>query len=321
MVFYDTINRKKSSILLTMKLYYCKYPEGRQNFGDALNPWMWEQLLPGILDEDPSSAFIGIGTLINDALPRRTPQAKHRVIFSTGVGYGKDIPVIDESYHIYCLRGPISAQSLNVSSNLAITDGALLLRKLIDQSSVAKKYKFSYMPHYDLAGDGWQRVCDQLGFGYISPSWEIEDILTKIRQTEVLICEAMHGAIVADALRTPWIPVKTNSSILPIKWQDWCASMQLEYQPYSLGRFYQPRSSTGGWAKVNTSSPWDNLLTPARRIQEWLRQQKTAQELSKLVKTAKPILSSDARIEEMLTRLESCLEQFKLDFAEGKFKV
>ncbi|WP_016948869.1 polysaccharide pyruvyl transferase family protein [Anabaena sp. PCC 7108] len=302
-----------------MKLYYWKYPKGKQNFGDALNPWLWEQLLPGILDEDPSSAFVGIGTLINDALPRRTPNAKHRVIFSTGAGYEKGMPVLDDSYHIYCLRGPISAQSLGVSSDLAITDGALLIRKLINQSSVTKKYKFSYMPHYDLAGDAWQRVCDQLGFGYISPSWEIEDILTKIRQTEVLICEAMHGAIVADALRTPWIPVKTNSSILPVKWQDWCASMQLEYQPHSLRRLHQPRSLTN--SNDNTSNQWDNLLTPARQIRQWLRQQTTAQELSKLVKTAKPILSSDARIEEMLTRLESRLEQYKLDFAEGKFKV
>jgi len=303
-----------------MKLYYCKYPEGRQNFGDALNPWLWEKLIPGILD-DANCAFVGIGTLINDALPRRTPQAKLRVIFSTGAGYEKATPVIDESYHIYCVRGPISAEKLGLSSDLAVTDGALLLRKLIDHSSVPKKYKFSYMPHYNFAGDGWQRVCDQLGFGYISPAWEIEDILTRIRQTEVLVCEAMHGAIVADTLRVPWIPVSTHPSILPLKWQDWCASMKLEYQSYSLSHFYQPRFSTGGWANNKTTNKLDNLLTPARKLQDWLRQQKTARELSSLVKVAKPHLSSDARIEEMLSRLEGCLEQFKLDFAQGKFKI
>jgi succinoglycan biosynthesis protein ExoV len=316
-----TSGKNSSIFFLAMKLYYCKYPEGRQNFGDALNPWMWEKLLPGILDDDPSCAFVGIGTLINDALPRRTPKAKHRVIFSTGAGYEKGMPVMDDSYHIYCLRGPMSAQRLGVSNDLAVTDGALLLRKLIDHSPVAKKYKFSYMPHYNFAGDGWQKVCDQLGFGYISPAEEIEDIFTKIRQTEVLICEAMHGAIVADALRTSWIAVKTHPSILPLKWQDWCASMQLEYQPYSLGYLHQPRFSTGGWAKGNTANMWDNVLAPARQMRDWLRQRKTARELSELVKIAKPCLSSDARMEEMLNRLEGCLEQFKLDFAEGKFRV
>ncbi|BAY37496.1 succinoglycan biosynthesis ketolase [Nostoc sp. NIES-2111] len=306
-----------------MKLYYCKYPEGRQNFGDALNPWLWEQLLPGILDDNPDCTFVGIGTLINDALPRRTPKAELRVIFSTGAGYEKAMPVIDESYHIYCVRGPISAQTLGLSSDLAVTDGALLLRKLVDQSAIPKKYKFSYMPHYNFAGDGWQRVCEQLGFGYISPAWEIEEVLTRIRQTEVLICEAMHGAIVADTLRTPWIAVTSHPSILPLKWQDWCASMKLEYQPYSLSHYYQPRSSKGGWANSNTSTTnkLTDLLTPGRKLQDWLRQKKAAQELSKLVKIAKPSLSSNAQIEEMLSRLESSLEKFKLDFAQGKFRV
>ena len=306
-----------------MKLYYCKYPNGRQNFGDALNPWLWKHLLPGILDDDPSSAFVGIGTLINDALPRRISEAKLRVIFSSGAGYGTSIPAIDKSYRIYCLRGPISAQTLGVNGDLAITDGALLLRKVIDCSPLTKKYKFSYMPHYDFAGDGWKKVCEQLGFGYISPAWEIEDILTLIRQTEVLICEAMHGAIVADALRVPWIPVKTHSSILPIKWQDWCASMKLEYQPHSLNYLHQPRSSTGGWAQGDSpnSGGFDKFLSPARNLRDYLRQKKAAQEMSKILKTAKPYLSSDRHSEEMLTRLEACLDKFKQDFAQGKFEL
>lgn len=306
-----------------MKLYYCKYPNGRQNFGDALNPWLWEHLLSGVLDNDPSSAFVGIGTLINDALPRRTSEAKQRVIFSSGAGYEKTTPVIDGSYQIYCLRGPISAKILGASSDLAITDGALLLRKLIDCSPLEKKYKFSYIPHYNFAGDGWEGVCDRLGFGYISPAWEIEDILTRIRQTEVLVCEAMHGAIVADALRVPWIPVTTHPSILSLKWQDWCASMKLEYQPHSLNYLHQPRSSTGGWAKGkdNTSDHLDPFLAPARHLRDRLRQKKAAQEMSNVVKTAKPFLSSDRHSEEMFARLEDCLDRFKLDVRRGKFKI
>ncbi|MDY6783321.1 MAG: polysaccharide pyruvyl transferase family protein [Cyanobacteriota bacterium] len=304
-----------------MKLYYCKYPEGRQNFGDALNPWLWEKMLPGVLDDDPHSAFVGIGTLINDALPRRTSKAKTRVIFSSGAGYGKGMPTLDESYKIYCLRGPISAQKLGVSDDLAVTDGALLLRKAIDLTPVPKKYKYSYIPHYDFAGDGWQKACALLGFGYISPAWEIEEILTKIRQTEVLICEAMHGAIVADSLRVPWIPVKTHPSILPLKWQDWCTSMKVEYRPHSLSYLYQPRSSTGGWAKgKKASGVQDMLLAPARRARDWVRQHKTARELSELVKTARPSLSSDARLEERLTQLSDCLERVKIDFERGYFK-
>lgn len=304
-----------------MKLYYCEYPEGRQNFGDALNTWLWEHLLDGILDDDPSSVFVGIGTLLNNTLPTRTQQAKQRIIFSTGAGYEKQCLRLDESYHIYCLRGPLSAQLLGVDPSLAITDGAILLRKLIEINPLPKKYKFSYMPHYDFAGDGWQNACDQQGFGYISPAWDRSKIITRIRETEVLIAEAMHGAIVADALRVPWIPVKTHPAILELKWQDWCASVGLEYHPQSPGYLYHPRSFQGGWAKgADSMSIVDWLASPAKQVRDWWRQQKAAQELSELAKTVTPCLSSDACLERLETRLEEALERFKQDYCQGKFQ-
>lgn len=43
-----------------MKLFY--YEPGN-NFGDQLNPWLWQKLIPGILDNDETNTFVGIGTL------------------------------------------------------------------------------------------------------------------------------------------------------------------------------------------------------------------------------------------------------------------
>ena len=202
-----------------MKLFYYRLPKGQKNFGDDLNLWLWQQLIPDLIDRDPQIAFVGIGTLINEGLPKRTRNARKRIIFGTGVGYGKDIPKIDDSYKIYCLRGVLSARALKVDENLAITDSAVLIRRVISNQDF-KKYRFSYMPHYELAGQGWENVCHDLGFGYIDPRWSVNKVLSIINQTETLLTEAMHGAIVADALRIPWIPVVTNSSILSFKWQD-----------------------------------------------------------------------------------------------------
>ncbi|GFE68170.1 polysaccharide pyruvyl transferase family protein [Chroococcus sp. FPU101] len=307
-----------------MQLYYCKYPDGRQNFGDALNPWMWQQLLPDIInDEDDGVTFVGIGTLIHEALPRRTSKAKKRVIFGTGAGFPgseyKSMPQIDDSYTIYSLRGPLSAKALQVSETLAITDGAILVRRLFDYHQ-PKKYRFSYMPHYNFAGEGWAQVCQNLGFGYIDPSSPVEESLALISQTEILLTEAMHGAILADAFGVPWIPIKTDPSILDFKWQDWCLSVGVEYQPVSMSRYHQPRGTSGGWSKTDLSSK-DLILKPVRQVRDWLRQKQVMSEFLKIVQTVKPTLSKDDRTEQLTRQTEDKLEQFKQDVKEGKFQV
>jgi succinoglycan biosynthesis protein ExoV len=288
-----------------MKLRYYKLPKGERNFGDELNPWLWEKLIPGILDEDASVAFVGIGSLINNGLPQKTRYARKIVIFGTGVGYGKGVPKIDESYTIYCVRGLLSAQALGISEKLAITDGAVLIRQVFSNQS-PKKYRFSYMPHYELAGKGWETVCQKLGFGYIDPRWSVEQVLSSISETEILLAEAMHGAIIADALRVPWLPITTNSSILAFKWQDWCSSIGVEYQPIRMKRLHHPKESL-------------DILTPFRTIRDWNRQKEAAQALKQAALSRSPVLSKDSRLEMLTNQLEEKLQDFKKDVANGLF--
>ncbi|MCU0537787.1 MAG: polysaccharide pyruvyl transferase family protein [Hydrococcus sp. Prado102] len=283
-----------------MKIHYYK----EKNFGDALNPWLWKQLLPELFNEDDKIAFIGIGTLINENLPYLTRKARWRVIFSTGVGYAKGVPQIDESYKIYCLRGPLSAQKLGVSKDLAVTDGALLVKSF--QTNSQKNYKFSYMPHYELAGKAWELVCKELNFGYIDPRWSVEKVLSCINQTEILLTEAMHGAIIADAFRVPWIPIVTNPTILPFKWQDWCQSIEVEYNPINLERLHHPRQKT-------------DILSGVRLARDWVRQKKAARKLYDIASTIHPSLSSDKKSEQLLIELQEKVQQLKDDWKAGMF--
>ncbi len=283
-----------------MKLFYYR----ENNFGDKLNPWLWEKLIPGVIDNDATTSFVAIGTLINDGLPIKTKNSRVRVIFGTGVGYGKALPQLDDSYKIYCLRGPLSAQALGVSEKLAVTDGAVLIRNLFDNYHHKKVYKFSYMPHYELAGENWSLVCESLGFGYIDPRWSIEKVLSCISETEVLLAEAMHGAIIADALRVPWVPIITNPTILQFKWQDWCQSIDVKYQPSYLKRLYEPPQKR-------------DILYPVRLTRNWLRKQNSKTELLQMTKSVKPTLSSDTRVENLTQQMNEKLEEFKQDFAQG----
>lgn len=288
-----------------MKLYYYKLPGNMQNFGDALNPWLWSRLLPDEINEDASQVFIGVGTLLNERLLSKVKEARKKIIFSSGVGYGSRPLVLDTSFHIYGVRGPLSAAALGLPRSLAVTDGAYLIRKLY-QSYQPKHYRFSYMPHYELAGQAWENVCKSLGFGYIDPRESVEQVMEKIDQTEILLTEAMHGAIVADALRIPWIPIVTHDSILAFKWHDWCQSVGLDYQPYRL-------------ARLQDISLKKDVLSPLRLVRDYGRQRQAIASLKAVIKVARPQLSDGAVMANLTDKLYDKLDCFKQDLAAGMF--
>ena len=74
-----------------MKLMY--YRDERGNFGDDLNPWLWERLLPGFLDDRDDVLLVVIGTILNHAIPAEPV----KVVFGSGVGYG-NLPILDDRW-------------------------------------------------------------------------------------------------------------------------------------------------------------------------------------------------------------------------------
>jgi succinoglycan biosynthesis protein ExoV len=226
--------------------YVDKAAGKRQNFGDALNGILWYSLLGRDFfrdDETDDSLFVGVGTLLNSSLP----VAKTTIIAGAGVGYAAP-PRGTVGWNIYGLRGPLSAQKLGVDSRLAITDPALLCRHVWpngfvlsqdpDGAIVAngalqkphKSFAISYMPHATdarLNGAMWRELSEQCGVHYIDPCDPLDVVLNDILQSEELVTEAMHGAIVADAYRVPWSALCTSREILEFKWRDWLQSVEL----------------------------------------------------------------------------------------------
>ncbi|MAZ66047.1 MAG: succinoglycan biosynthesis ketolase [Kangiellaceae bacterium] len=278
-----------------MQLYYFQSSTGHQNFGDDLNPWLWERLLPEMFNDDDSETFVGIGTLLNDKIP----EFNKYVVFSSGVGYASDIPTVDDNWKIYCVRGPKSAAALGLEPSYAITDGGALVHRVYTQKH-AKKFAKSYMPHVTSNHQYWRRVCVDLGINYIDPTKGTEEILQQLVETEVLYTEAMHGAIIADALRTPWVPVVTTHKILDFKWHDWCESMELAYAPYQLPAIWDVAS-----------------LNPLVHVKRWAKIRLAKSRFTAILDEAKPVLSRDDVLEERCQRLEERLEQFKQDVANG----
>lgn len=264
------------------------------NFGDELNPWLWNKLLPDMLKQEDATLFVGIGTLLNDKLPK----SSKKVIFGAGVGYGQ-LPIIDNTYKLYFVRGQLSAKALELEPEFGLTDPAILIRKFYTPSG-EKKYKWSYMPHFSEVihnGMALKEICHSLNIQYIDPTDPLEKVLAEIAHSEILFAEAMHGAIVADALRTPWVPVKMREGILAFKWQDWLSSVHISYNPVYVRRAASIIGKKGFLRYCDYQSIRAQMLL--------------------MVRSAKPHLSNPKRAEELEEKVMLKLEEMRTDFTQG----
>jgi len=211
-----------------MKLYY--YHDDYPNFGDDLNSWIWLHLLPDFFDDNSDELFLGIGTILNNALPL----AGKYVVFGSGYGYG-DKPDIDDNWEIICVRGFKTCDILGISRKKAIIDPAYLLKTLLTTKE-EKKYLISIIPHALSMNLGdWQRVADILGANLIDArTTNIENFVRQIKQSEKIICEAMHGAIIADCFGIPWCGYRAYKWINNDKWNDWLSVFRCEYSLHEV---------------------------------------------------------------------------------------
>ncbi|MCP6146191.1 polysaccharide pyruvyl transferase family protein, partial [Klebsiella pneumoniae] len=60
-------------------------------------------------------------------------------------------------------------------------------------------------------------------------------VLDKIRNAKLVLADAMHAAIIADAFRVPWVPMVTSPQINTFKWLDWTSTIEQRYTPIVLG--------------------------------------------------------------------------------------
>lgn len=292
-----------------MKVVY--YQDENGNFGDELNKWLWPKLLGDYIDgfchhgiefydknNEENLLFYGIGTLLDERIPSRP----EKIIFGSGYGYNTP-PTIDEKYKIFFVRGEGTAKALDISPELAITDAAILLRNFYTAANTnTKKYNISFMPHIDSEyGDYWKTICGKLDIHYISPSgFNIESIIEELMQSKVLITEAMHGAIVADALRIPWYPVSSAPHVNSFKWDDWCSSMNLFYNPYQLITIYHNTSN-------NPLKKWINQVK--LKIRTW--------QFKRLIHQDIPYCLSEEHIfYDKLSKMNTKLEELKIFLEE-----
>jgi succinoglycan biosynthesis protein ExoV len=140
-------------------LHYSNYFKiAHGNFGDDLNPWLWSRLAPEVCDPEDPTLFLGIGTILGGEFPKEPM----KVVFGSGCGYARP-PEIDNKWAFYAVRGPLTAAKLKLEASIAITDPAILVRR-VPISTQRKLFPLSFMPHHQSMQEAnWKSLCARAG--------------------------------------------------------------------------------------------------------------------------------------------------------------
>ncbi|HEU4800870.1 MAG TPA: hypothetical protein VFS94_09565 [Gemmatimonadales bacterium] len=255
-----------------MRVYY--YQDSYGNFGDELNQWLWPRVLPRGFDRSDNALLLGIGTLIR----QEVPETAIKVVMGAGAGYG-ELPQLDERWRFYAVRGPRTAAALGLPAELAMTDTAALVNAL--EPLAGGRAGVGFMPHHvsrDLYD--WASLSRRLGLVYLDPRAPVPRLLARMKRLKLVLAEAMHGAIVADALRVPWVPVRAYDHINSFKWHDWADSLELSYEPVDLPALAD-----------------NHQLHPARRLNDYAKQAWRRKSLTRLGAPKRQVPSTQAEID------------------------
>lgn len=226
-----------------MKIHHISNVNG--NFGDELNGWMWRELYPDLFaadDADDGIDFIGIGTILDRHLPKRGLN----VVLGSGTGYAPPPDIRDNpaQWCVYGVRGPLTAELLDLPREAVLTDPAILLadhprwnrsNRSDGEAASGESGNVVFVPHWKSIRFGqWQAACELARIEFVDPCGDARAVIDRIAGARLVIAESMHAAIIADALRVPWVPVVLSREVAPFKWADWAATVGLEYTPLLL---------------------------------------------------------------------------------------
>lgn len=229
-------------------------------------------------------------------------------MFSSGIGYGDLDLNVDSSWEFVCVRGPRTAELLNLDPEKAICDGAVLLSDYFDIVPDSERRKsIIFIPHIKThwaAGEILKKVVERVGMTYLSPDLPPEDFIGSVAKARSIVTEAMHGAILADTMRVPWIPVSLHEHNR-FKWDDWFSSVGLDYRINQL-----------------LPSIWNPPENPARRLLKYplqrIKVQLLSQRLSDVLNVNSALLSSDKVLNEKKVQLRNKIEYINNTYGDTR---
>lgn len=303
-----------------MKLVY----QVNDNFGDRLNEFFWHRAAPGLLDDDTSALVLGMGTIFNEWFFEKLDPDALRIIIGSGSGDKGPLPSLTPDVRIYGVRGPLTASYFGLGQDMIIGDPAILLSRFSDLRSTSARQGVGFMPHCHTLDDwDWETTCKEAGLIFVNPRGEPHEVIRQISSLKSIVTEAMHGAIVADAVRTPWTAVRISHRFWASKWSDWAGAVQTHILLHQLPQLRDLRRKGAmeraketvkrGLAPLGLDRPSGSPRSRAFEVNL------ARNELRRLAFDVEPQLSKDAAAEAAASRIEAAINRLMDDKAAGLF--
>lgn len=294
------------------------------NFGDRLNEWLWDRAAPGLMDKDPSTLVLGLGTIMNEWFVRKLDPGATKIAIGCGAGDKGLLPDISSGWRVYGVRGPLTASYFGLGPEAVIGDPAILLSRFTDLVSTGPRQGVGFMPHCRSLDEwDWETTCREAGLVYVDPRGDPHDTIQQISGLERLLSEAMHGAVVADAVRTPWSAVRISSYFWASKWSDWAGALGLHVLFHTVTQLRDLRRKRTSYrlkqAVKRGLAPFgvDRHVDPPRSKAYEVNQAR--RQLQRIAAEVDPQLSSDAACEAATCRIEAALDRLVRDKQAGMF--
>lgn len=221
---------------MSFRLVSYSAPNG--NVGDDYSHWLFSRALGDRLCPDGDILLFGVGSILSSGFEAdmRDGSIRACAVLGSGARGPSSVPDLSRgNWHVYCVRGPLTALAAGLSCTMAIADPGVLAPRLAPLQN-NDKGPVGIIPYFTASSAAWIKIGNKLGWRVISPHLPVDDFMIALAGCSRVWCESMHGAIFADAYGVPWRPISATSvsgerRTHAFKWTDWSAAMGLGFDP------------------------------------------------------------------------------------------
>jgi len=221
------------------------YFDAKPNFGDNIGPFIISKVSGNKtlnireLPLKPNYAYCTVGSLLHSlAKPN---------CHVWGSGFISDPAdnirrIKEKPLTVSALRGPISAdfaKKMGWGYCEVFGDPGLLMPKYLELEGVNTSDTITLIPHYSFAKN---HTVNPARFNVVYPWYPLEVVAKKINESKLVISSSLHGIILADAYRVPWIWWREENDIRKggeLKFLDFFASLSIHNPSSVTGKFYE----------------------------------------------------------------------------------